>query len=140
MPDQIHIPMPNSPKENPRLVPPPVPKMNYDTVLPDRIRAKFEHKRNKKPRKWIAIGLIAVGLSGVGVWQLSEYQNAQRREQFMTWVAKYRPGWNDNMIKKQWEKVEYARTHTSLVPTPTPTPQPIADPVLRHSLELLQQR
>lgn len=59
-------------------------------------------------------GLIAVAL-GVGIWQLGEYQVRERREQFITWVAKYRPTWGSSMIKAEWDKIQYARQHADIV-------------------------
>ena len=92
-------------------------------------------KHTASLRKKILLGsLIAVAL-GVGIWQLSEYQ---QREQFITWVAKYRPGWSPSTIKAQWDKIQYAKQHAEIVApaTPThiptaaatPTPEPIAPP------------
>ena len=43
-------------------------------------------------RKIILAGCIIAIASGVSIWQLREYQKSERREQFITWVAKYRPG------------------------------------------------
>ena len=92
-------------------------------------------------RKIILVsGIIAIAL-GVGIWQLREYQKSERREQFITWVAKYRPGWSSSMIKAQWEKIQYAREHTDIVApvaashgmvtvpaAPIPVSQPLAPP------------
>ena len=72
-------------------------------------------KRTFSLRKKIILGCIIAVASGVGVWQLSEYQTAQQRNQFITWVAKYRPTWSSGMIKAEWDKIQYARQHTDIV-------------------------
>jgi hypothetical protein len=72
-------------------------------------------KRTLSLRKvFLLSGIIAVAL-GVGIWQLREYQVRERREQFITWVAKYRPGWSSGMIKAEWDKIQYARQHADIV-------------------------
>jgi hypothetical protein len=85
-------------------------------------------KRTTSLRKKILLGgIIAVAL-GVSIWQLREYQ---QREQFITWVAKYRPGWSSGMIKAEWDKIQYAKQHAEIVaPVPTVTHAPIPAAVL----------
>ena len=97
-------------------------------------------KRTASLRKKIIMGgIIAVAL-GAGIWQLREYQ---QREQFITWVAKYRPGWSSGMIKAEWDKIQYARQHADIVAT-APTPSPSAyhdiDPLVERSRKLVEQQ
>ena len=72
-------------------------------------------KRTLSLRKKIILGSIIAIASGIGIWQLSEYQTRERREQFITWVAKYRPTWSSGMIKTEWDKIQYARQHADIV-------------------------
>ena len=94
-------------------------------------------KRTLSLRKIILLGCIIAVASGVGIWQLDEYQTRERREQFITWVAKYRPTWSSGMIKAEWDKIQYARQHADIVaPTMSvdrpavfsPTPGQLAPP------------
>lgn len=86
-------------------------------------------------KKILVGGLIAVAL-GVSIWQLNEYQTAQRREQFITWVAKYRPGWSSSMIKAEWDKIQYAREHTDIVESPELTEAEYQRRMAAHELTL----
>jgi hypothetical protein len=72
-------------------------------------------KRTLSLIKIILLGCIIAVASGVGVWQLGEYQTRERREQFITWVAKYRPTWSSSMIKAEWDKIQYAEQHAEIV-------------------------
>ena len=86
-------------------------------------------KRTLSLRKIILLGCIIAVASGVGVWQLGEYQTRERREQFITWVAKYRPTWSSGMIKAEWDKIQYAEQHAEIAaPMPTPAHAPTATP------------
>ena len=72
-------------------------------------------KRVSSLRKKILLGALIAVASGVGIWQLGEYQAREQREQFITWVAKYRPNWSSAMIKAQWDKIQYAGQHAQIV-------------------------
>jgi methyl coenzyme M reductase subunit C len=82
-----------------------------------------ERKRAFSLRKKIILGSLIAVASGVGIWQLAEYQAAREREQFITWVAKYRPNWSPAMIKAQWDKIQYAKQHAEIA---APAPSPVA--------------
>ena len=94
-------------------------------------------KHTASLRKRILLGsLIAVAL-GVGIWQLGEYQAREQREQFITWVAKYRPNWSSPMIKAQWDKIQYAKQHADIVaPTPIQSVHSLAPAATPAGIEL----
>ena len=84
-------------------------------------------------KKILLGGLIAVAFA-VGIWQLSEYQ---QREAFITWIAKYRPGWSPSMIKAQWDKIQYAKQHADIVaPTPIQSVHSLAPAATPAGIEL----
>jgi hypothetical protein len=71
-------------------------------------------------------GLLALAL-GAGIWLCREYQAQRERVEFITWVAKYRPGWSQSQIRTQWDKIKYANEHAEII-APAPTPMPASTP------------
>ena len=91
-------------------------------------------KRASSLRKKILLGALIAVASGVGIWQLGEYQAREQREQFITWVAKYRPNWSSDMIRAQWDKIQYAGQHVDIVtPMPVHISAPAATPAAFES-------
>ena len=76
------------------------------------------------------------GFTWFSQWREGQTEDRQR-EEYITWVVKYRPGWSDSQIVKGWEKIQYGRDHANLVKPIAPTLPALYDPVLEHSRQIV---
>jgi hypothetical protein len=102
------------------------------TLLSHPVATNGSIKKHFSFRKKISLGaaivLVPVLLYSGFIW-FSQDQERQAREKYITWVAKYRPGWTPTMIRTQWEKIQYTRHHTEIV-APTPATARYIAPVV----------